>query len=144
MRAASFVDHLGDGSAGNECRSLASFWSLARRAGAAPRPPTWDSQVDAGFAPCLLPVWRSLFLFASLANAGLPLFPDFLAEFLLLQEVEIRHRDPMLFWLTPASMLAVVLSALPGAGLAVRFLVHLGLRSRATRLGIPILVARLA
>jgi hypothetical protein len=29
-----------------------------------------------------------------LANAGLPLFPDFLAEFLLLQEVEIRHRDP--------------------------------------------------
>jgi NADH:ubiquinone oxidoreductase subunit 4 (subunit M) len=93
---------------------------------------------------CLLPVWRSLFLFASLANAGLPLFPDFLAEFLLLQEVEIRHRDPMLFWLTPASMLAVVLSALPGAGLAVRFLVHLGLRSRATRLGIPILVARLA
>jgi hypothetical protein len=87
-------------------------------------PPTWDSQVDI-FQDHACPLRGKAERTTASMEAGV-------------------SQNEMLFWLTPASMLAVVLSALPGAGLAVRFLVHLGLRSRATRLGIPILVARLA
>jgi NADH:ubiquinone oxidoreductase subunit 4 (subunit M) len=42
----------------------------------------------------LMPLWRTLFLFMSLANAGLPLFPDFIAEFLLLQSLFAVHPWP--------------------------------------------------